>query len=150
MAKIILTGHGEFASGLASALSMVAGDVLAFSAITFTQDDAQTYPETLAKAIEDGIKNQGSVLVFCDLKGGTPFNCAMLQAAEDGRIEVVAGVNLPTLIETVFAHQLNLQAPAQELAEIAMNAATSSIERENKKTFALQHIDMDSDDEDGI
>lgn len=150
MAHLILTGHGEFASGLTSALSMIAGNISAFSAITFTQDNAATYPETLAAEIETGISQQGSVLVFCDLKGGTPFNCAMLQAAQNENIEVIAGVNLPILIETVFAHQLNVHTPAKDLAAIALDGASGSIVWENKETFEAQNAPQNTDAEDGI
>lgn len=135
MAHIILTGHGNFARGLASALEMVAGNVDAFSVVTFNQDEAADFPDTIEKTINEGLQNQGSVLVFCDLKGGTPFNCSMMQAAQNENIEVIGGVNLPILIETVFTHQTDTALPASALAEIAMNAVPTSIFRENKGSF---------------
>lgn len=146
MAHLILTGHGNFAKGLASALEMVAGNVDAFSVVTFNQDEAADFPDTIEKTINDGLQNQGSVLVFCDLKGGTPFNCSMMQAAQNENIEVIGGVNLPILIETVFTHQTDTALPASSLAEIAMNAASTSIFRENKGSFgnALQTEAIDA------
>lgn len=135
MAHILLTGHADFAKGLASALSMVAGDIEAFSIVTFNQDEAATFPQTISDTIKDGLSKQGSVLVFCDLKGGTPFNCSMVEAANNNQVEVIGGVNLPILIETVFTHQVDFNMPAKDLAAIAMNAAATSIAHENQGTF---------------
>lgn len=135
MTHIILTGHAHFASGLASALEMVAGDLEAFSVIEFTQEEAHSYPDKLARAIQEGKSSEGGVLVFCDLKGGTPFNYSMLSAAQDENIEVIGGVNLPVLIETVMMRGADVASSAADLAEIAIHAATMAITRDNKKTL---------------
>ncbi len=135
MTHIILTGHGHFAAGIASALEMVAGDLDAFTVVEFTQEDAQTYPDKLSSVIDAGLSSEGSVLVFCDLKGGTPFNCSMLSAAQNEHVEVVGGVNLPVLIETVMMRGADATRTAADLAEIAMTAAKSAITRDNKASL---------------
>ena len=43
------------------------------------------------------------MLVFCDLMGGTPFNQSMMITAEQDNVSVVAGTNLPMLIDIVMA-----------------------------------------------
>lgn len=135
MTHIILTGHGHFASGLASALEMVAGDLEAFTVVEFTQDDAQTYPDKLSSVIDSGLSSEGSVLVFCDLKGGTPFNCSMLSAVKNEHIEVVGGINLPILIETVMMRGADASRTAADLAEIAITASKTAITRDNKASL---------------
>lgn len=153
MAQIILTGHGDFATGLFSALSMVAGDIPQFSTVTFKADEASSFQDRLTHEIQSGLDEYGSVLVFCDLKGGTPFNCSMMSAAESTDVEIIAGANLPLMIETIFAHNQNLEAPASELAAIALEAGKASIFRENQETFFSQQgasSNADEEDEDGI
>ena len=46
MVGFILTGHGQFAPGLASAIAMVAGDQPAFTVVPFEGDQAASYGET--------------------------------------------------------------------------------------------------------
>ena len=48
MIGFILTGHGEFAPGLASALELVAGRQEAFKVVPFDVDKASDYPELLS------------------------------------------------------------------------------------------------------
>ena len=153
MAQIILTGHGDFATGLFSALSMVAGDIPQFSTVTFKADEASSFQDRLTHEIQGGLDKCGSVLVFCDLKGGTPFNCSMMSAAESPDVEIIAGANLPLMIETIFAHNQNLEASASELAAIALEAGKASIFRENQETFLGQQgasSNTCEEDEDGI
>lgn len=166
MTHIILTGHGHFAAGISSALEMVAGDLDAFTVVEFTQEEAQAYPDKLSSVIDAGLSSEGSVLVFCDLKGGTPFNCSMLSAAQNENIEVVGGINLPVLIETVMMRGADATRTAADLAEIAMTAAETAITRDNQAslegtqiaTGAKQHDGADSaaqnppefDDDEGI
>lgn len=41
------------------------------------------------------------VIVFSDLLGGTPFRTAMIEAQAFEDVEVIAGVNLPILLESM-------------------------------------------------
>ena len=43
------------------------------------------------------------VLVFCDLMGGTPFNQSMIATSKIDNVSVVAGTNLPMLIDIVMS-----------------------------------------------
>ena len=56
------------------------------------------------------------VLVFCDLLGGTPFNQSMLISQDVDNVEVVAGTNLPMLIELVMTRSF-ANATLEEMAE---------------------------------
>ena len=51
MVGFILTGHGQFAPGLASSIAMVAGDQPAFTVVPFEGDQAASYGEDLRAAI---------------------------------------------------------------------------------------------------
>ena len=103
MIGFILTGHGHFSTGLKSALDMIAGPQEAFEIVTFTEDAAGAYGENLRAAVKDMREKTDGVLIFCDLMGGTPFNQSMMITAEQDNVSVVAGTNLPMLIDIVMA-----------------------------------------------
>jgi mannose/fructose/sorbose-specific phosphotransferase system IIA component len=106
MVGIIIISHGRFASGLLDAVSMITGEQKQIQAIAF--DESQS-PEDLKKNVEDSLSliDMGEgVLIFTDLFGATPFNVAMRIYMESSRkIEVIAGVNLPIVLEAVLCRE---------------------------------------------
>ena len=103
MIGFILTGHGHFSNGLKSALDMIAGPQPAFEIVPFEEEAAGQYGDKLREAVKAMRAETDGVLVFCDLMGGTPFNQSMMITAEQDNISVVAGTNLPMLIDIVMA-----------------------------------------------
>lgn len=103
MVGCILTGHGIFAEGVGAALEMVGGPQQDFAVVTFLEDEAGEYPAKISGAIAEMAEKCGEVVVFCDLMGGTPFNQSMMITAEQDNVSVVAGTNLPMLIDIVMA-----------------------------------------------
>lgn len=102
MVGVVLTGHGRFALGLGDAVQMVTGDHENFACVPFEADRAAEYEDDLRTAIAKIHKQAGSVAVFVDLLGGSPFNKSMLISAEYDHVEVVTGTNLPMLIECLM------------------------------------------------
>lgn len=103
MIGFILTGHGHFSNGLKSALDMIAGPQETFEIVPFEEAEAGAYGDKLREAVRDMRAKTDGVLVFCDLMGGTPFNQSMMITAEQDNVSVVAGTNLPMLIDIVMA-----------------------------------------------
>ncbi|MBM6815640.1 PTS sugar transporter subunit IIA [Olsenella uli] len=103
MIGFILTGHGQFSNGLKSALDMIAGPQQAFEIVPFEESGAGEYGDKLREAVKAMRAQTDGVLVFCDLMGGTPFNQSMMITAEQDNISVVAGTNLPMLIDIVMS-----------------------------------------------
>ena len=100
--EIIITGHGQYATGMLSALHMVAGEKQGICAVEFLpEDSSQDYRAKLTQAM-DHLGDE--LLIFCDLSGGTPFNQAVLtrQSYPRKRIEVVAGANLAMILEAAL------------------------------------------------
>lgn len=73
MIGIIVTGHGNFASGLASSIEVIAGKQDKFEAIDFPIGSTNT---ELAKQLQEAVDRLNcSDIIFCtDIAGGTPFN----------------------------------------------------------------------------
>jgi PTS system mannose-specific IIA component len=88
--------------------------------------DLRENAEDLRKKIEKGIrgvKSDEGVLIMTDMFGGTPSNLSY-SLLEEGRVEVISGVNLPMLVKAVgIREKKNLQ----ELAEQIENFGKRSI-----------------------
>lgn len=113
MIGILVVTHCELGGALIEAAEFIIGSTPegTLSVSIDLNEDA----EKLRKKIADGIKNvdhnQG-VLILTDMFGGTPSNLSYT-FLEEGRIEVVSGVNLPMLVKA-----LNTRGN-QELAALA-------------------------------
>jgi len=125
MVGFVLTGHGDFAPGLASSVEMIAGPQPNFDIVAFHESEAGEYPQLIADAIARSAETCGSAVVFCDLAGGTPFNQAMLVSHERPGVEVVAGTNLPMLLEALMSRDAS--STADGLADEAVSAGSASI-----------------------
>ncbi len=148
MVGFVLTGHGQFSNGLASAIDMVAGDQEAFKVVPFEGSQAATYGDDLRQAIVELSETCEGVLVFVDLLGGTPFNQAMMIAQDVENLQIVTGTNLPMLIELLF---LRNGATLGDLAEQAVSVGTAGIMHKSLDTLASDAAESDDfDDEDGI
>ena len=117
MIGFILTGHGHFSTGLKSALDMIAGPQPAFEIVPFEEEAAGQYGEKLREAVKAMRDQTDGVLIFCDLMGGTPFNQSMMITAEQDNVQVVAGTNLPMLIDIVMARM-----PESTIADLVAEA----------------------------
>lgn len=99
MIGIVVTGHGRFAEGLTSAVELIAGKQPQYEAVLFLEEKG---PVALSKDLKNAIDhvNTGDgVLVFTDLKGGTPFKESVMIATQHENVEVLTGTNLSMLLE---------------------------------------------------
>ena len=141
MIGFILTGHGQFSNGLKSALDMIAGPQQAFEIVPFEEAGAGEYGDKLREAVKAMRAQTDGVLVFCDLMGGTPFNQSMMITAEQDNISVVAGTNLPMLIDIVMSRTED--STIEDLVSEAVEVG-----KEGVCHMALT-ADSDDEDEDG-
>lgn len=146
MIGFILTGHGQFSNGLASAIDMVAGDQPAFQIVPFEGSQAASYGEDLRQAITSMRGDCEGVLVFVDLLGGTPFNQAMIIAADVDNVEVITGTNLPMLIELLLTRGAG--SSLSELAEQAVAVGQAGVTHQS--IASMTAVEDDVDDMDGI
>lgn len=104
MIGIILVTHGRLADEFVNAMEHVVGKQEALATICIgPNDDMEARREEIADAIT--LVNSGKgVVILTDLFGGTPSNLA-ISLLEQGRTEVVAGINLPMLIRLAGARK---------------------------------------------
>ena len=97
MIGLILVTHGRLAEEFVHAMEHVVGAQEAIATICIgPNDDMEKRRLEIADAIKDVEQGQG-VVILTDLFGGTPSNLA-ISLLEAGRVEVIAGINLPMLI----------------------------------------------------
>ena len=97
MIGLVLVTHGRLADEFVIAMEHVVGkqDQVATIAIG-PEDDMEIRRADIAEAIAR-VDSGAGVIVLTDLFGGTPSNLA-ISLMERGRVEVIAGMNLPMLI----------------------------------------------------
>ena len=94
---LILVTHGRLADELRIAMEHVVGPQRAIATVCIgPNDDMEARREEIATAIKTVQGPLGAILLT-DLFGGTPSNLS-ISLMEPGKIEVIAGVNLPMLI----------------------------------------------------
>ncbi len=97
MIGLVLVTHGRLATEFVVAMEHVVGPQRAIATICIgPDDDMEGRRADIARAITDVDSGRG-VIVLTDLFGGTPSNLAISLMAP-GRVEVIAGINLPMLI----------------------------------------------------
>jgi mannose PTS system EIIA component len=97
MIGLVLVTHGRLATEFVTAMEHVVGSQRAIAPICIgPDDDMERRRSDIAAAIAEVDGGRG-VIVLTDLFGGTPSNLA-ISLMQPGKIEVIAGINLPMLI----------------------------------------------------
>jgi len=126
MIGIVIVTHSQLGDALIDAAEFILGnrpDTMVSVSI-----DLKENVDKLRKKIAEGIKKvdkQKGVLILTDMFGGTPSNLSY-SFLEEGRVEVISGVNLPILIKAV-----DIQAD-MELSDLAQH-----LEAFGKKSISL-------------
>jgi PTS system mannose-specific IIA component len=97
MVGIIVVAHGGLAQAFVDTSEMIVGPMDGFKACSFAQDsDVDSLRKMLKNSIKEVNKGEG-VIILTDMFGGTPSNIS-LSFLENGKVEVITGVNLPMVI----------------------------------------------------
>ncbi len=101
MIGIVIVTHSQLGEALIGAAEFIIGSRP--GSIESVSIDLSENAEKLRSKIDRGIKKvmgQEGVIILTDMFGGTPSNLSY-SFLEEGRIEVLSGVNLPILIQAV-------------------------------------------------
>ena len=108
MIGLVLVTHGRLAAEFVVAMEHVVGPQMAIEPICIgPDDDMELRRADIARAVAK-VEDGSGVIVLTDLFGGTPSNLA-ISLMEPGKVEVIAGINLPMLM---------LRAPARPIAGV--------------------------------
>ncbi len=98
MIGVVLVTHGRLAEEFIEALEHVVGPQKNMAAVCIgPEDDMERRRHEILDRVAKADEGEGVVLLT-DMFGGTPSNLA-ISVLDQGRVEVIAGVNLPMLIK---------------------------------------------------
>jgi len=128
MIGLILVTHGRLAEQFVEAMEHVVGPQEAIATVCIgPNDDMEQRRDEISAAIES-VNSGNGVIILTDLFGGTPSNLA-ISLLDAGRIDVIAGINLPMLIRLAGARKsMSLIEAAQAAQEAGRNYITIASE----------------------
>lgn len=134
MIGLILVTHGKLAEEFVHAMQHVVGrqDCIATVCIG-PNDDMEARRREIADAV-NAVDSGAGVIILTDLFGGTPSNLA-ISLMEAGKVEVIAGINLPMLIRLAKARTCM---PLPKATEAARDAGRNYI------TIASEFLGQDA------
>jgi mannose PTS system EIIA component len=104
MIGMVLVTHGRLAAEFVAALEHVVGAQTQISAVCIgPDDDMELRRQDILRSVAEVDTGDGAVLLT-DMFGGTPSNLA-ISVMDRGKVEVIAGVNLPMLIKLASLRQ---------------------------------------------
>lgn len=140
MIGIVLTGHGHFASGIASSLELIAGKQPNLVVVDFPQSDSVEQLEEKLNRAYNELSGCEGILVLSDLAGGSPFKSAVICGVDRSNINVIAGANLPMLLEVAMTRQF------ETVLETLTNQALESGKMNIVRFEGIKETDEQEDD----
>ena len=126
MIGVVIVTHSQLGEAFIEAAEFIIGtrpDTMVSVSINLNEH-ADKLREKIAKSIKTVNRHKG-VLILTDMFGGTPSNLSY-SFLEEGRVEVISGVNLPILVQAINKRK------EMELSELA-----KSLEAFGKKSISL-------------
>jgi mannose PTS system EIIA component len=104
MIGVVVAAHFKLAREMVAATELIVGKQGQFTYVDiFPDEDVEQIRGRLVQALK-GANTGDGVMILTDMFGGTPSNIS-LSFLEEGKVEVVTGVNLPMLIKLVSYRQ---------------------------------------------
>lgn len=101
MIGILIATHGDFASGLLSAVELIAGKQEKVGTIGLHHEDGiEEFEQKVNNMLED-LDDGDGVLVFVDILGGTPSN-VIFRSLSRKKFKAIAGVNMAMVVQAVM------------------------------------------------
>ena len=142
MKYVVLVSHGEFAKGLANALTMLAGEKKEVIAVGLENGKtADEFAEVFKEAVSP-ITAEDEIILLGDLIGGSPLTTALNVINEKGLTNntvVLGGMNLP------LAFQVAMEPQGEYITVERMREMVEEAKNEIKY---VNDIADDGDDED--
>ncbi len=126
MIGIVIVTHCQLGEALIGAAEFIEGGRPAsLEAVSIDlNENAQKLRDKISRAIK-AVQGDEGVLILTDMFGGTPSNLSY-SFLEEGRIEVLSGVNLPILIQAVTIRDKKV-----------LNELAAKLEAFGKKSISL-------------
>jgi len=139
MIGIVVVTHSQLGEALIEAAEFIVGSWL--EGVVSVSIDLNQNVDKLREKVVAGIKKAGreeGILILTDMFGGTPSNISY-SFLEEGRVEVLSGVNLPILVHAMNSRvKMGLSELAASLETFGRKSITlaSGILKGNKRSDA--------------
>lgn len=126
MIGIVIVTHSQLGEALIEASEFILGSrPEAVCAVSIDiNESAEKLRKKIADSLKDVDKKQG-VILLTDMFGGTPSNLSY-SFLEEGRIEVLSGVNLPMVVKAVNSRE-----------KMSLTEMAEALESYGKKSISL-------------
>ena len=138
MEKIVLASHGSLATGMKSALKMIACDVDNIQAYDLdSYDSPEQIRNILSKEISNN--NEDSYIIITDLLGGS-VHIHLLELCQYENVVMISGMNLGLVLEIYLTQSDNLI----EKIEHALSSSKSAMKLFTKERIN-QYLETDKE-----
>lgn len=117
--RAIVAGHAEFAAGMISAVEQITGRGATLLGISAAGRSGSDLVDLMRRTVDE----TGASVVFTDLQAGSCSMASRRLLRDRPNVLLVAGANLPMLLDFVMADQL----PAQEAARHALERGRAAM-----------------------
>ncbi|MGM0123964.1 PTS system, mannose-specific IIA component [Enterococcus sp. AZ194] len=130
--KVILISHNKYAQGLKQTLEMITGVHENLYAFGLMPGD---HPDEIIKQIEGLISPEEQMYILGDIAGGSVCNAA-LRLTQNPNIQLIAGMNLPLVMQLVLSEPTS----KSELLQVIEEA------KEGLRPLVLESITQNEED----
>ena len=123
--KILLLSHGLFAKELLNTCRMIDPEVEDVCALCLTDGGIESFSEKLNLYLK---KNENeSILFFCDLKHGSPYNQLLINMIEVkvNKYKIITGMNLPMVLQAII--KMHASKDLDDVVKISSEAGVEGI-----------------------
>jgi len=135
MRKYLIATHGTFAGGIKSSIDLILGETENVFLIQAYLEENKSLQQEIQQVLKQ-INHEDELIVFTDLMGGSITN-QILQFALKENVYIVAGVNLPLLLDILLADPEN---PVSEVIETGLENARGQMVFVNKRIKTSKEI----------
>ncbi len=111
--RAVVAGHGDFATGIVSAVEQITGRGSVLLALT----NRGLGGDDIVRVLREAVASAGASVIFTDLPAGSWTIAARRVQRERPDVVVVTGANLPALLDFVFRTDLEAATAAGHAAD---------------------------------
>lgn len=104
----VVVSHGDLATAFVDAVHRITGEDGVLAAVTNVGCSREVLRERLHTALAEG-----PALLFVDMPAGSCLQAAAAEVKERQDVRVIAGVNLPMLLDFVYHRELSVDEAAE-------------------------------------
>jgi PTS system N-acetylgalactosamine-specific IIA component len=139
--KILIVGHGEYGSGMKSAIKLLTGVNNNIEAINLNEELTHN---AYTMKIQEYVANNKDLIIFADMTGGAPFQIAsrevLLNETSDNQF-VIGGVSVGCILEVVMnTLVLTLEDELKDTIDTAINNIADMTTVVSRKNLVSQEI----------